>query len=182
MKGEGNEPWRDGAGGEGHTLNLRPFKRAEEPEAEEHEEEQIAAEETAEGVLEEILKRVGIFHGLHLRVDHRFNVNHRGQSLVGSVSQIHWLSRRSGRSCLGFVARCSRKCDHHQIDRWQNAFHNLFHVLFMFFFDVIIPVFVKLGANIDAKYVKLPKWHCFLAHFNTSTVPLNGCLRFTCYC
>ena len=48
MKGEGNEPWRDGAGGEGHTLNLRPFKRAEEPEAEEYEEEQIAAEETAE--------------------------------------------------------------------------------------------------------------------------------------
>ena len=48
MKGEGNEPWREKAAEESHRLNLRPFKRAEEPEAEEYEEEQIAAEETAE--------------------------------------------------------------------------------------------------------------------------------------
>lgn len=48
MKGEGNEPWREKAAEESHRLNLRPFKRADEPEAEEYEEEQIAAEETAE--------------------------------------------------------------------------------------------------------------------------------------
>ena len=48
MKGEGNEPWREKAAEESHRLNLRPFKRADEPEAEEHEEERITAEEPAE--------------------------------------------------------------------------------------------------------------------------------------
>lgn len=48
MKGEGNEPWREKAAEESHRLNLRPFKRDDEPEAEEYEEEQITAEEPAE--------------------------------------------------------------------------------------------------------------------------------------
>lgn len=48
MKGEGNEPWREKAAEESHRLNLRPFKRADEPETEEYEEEQISDEESAE--------------------------------------------------------------------------------------------------------------------------------------
>ena len=49
MRGEGNEPWREKAAEESHRLNLRPFKRADEPEVEEeYEEERITAEETAE--------------------------------------------------------------------------------------------------------------------------------------
>ena len=48
MKGEGNEPWREKAAEVSHRLNLRPFKRADEPETEEYEEEQITAEESAE--------------------------------------------------------------------------------------------------------------------------------------
>ena len=47
MKGEGNEPWREKAAEESHRLNLRPFKRADEPEAEEYEEERITADEPA---------------------------------------------------------------------------------------------------------------------------------------
>ncbi len=47
MKGEGKEPWRDRAGDEGHTLNLRPFKRAEEPEAEEYRDERLTDGEAA---------------------------------------------------------------------------------------------------------------------------------------
>ena len=48
MKGEGNEPWRKKTAEESHRLNLRPFKRVDEPETEEYEEEQITAEEPAE--------------------------------------------------------------------------------------------------------------------------------------
>lgn len=48
MKGEGNEPWREKTAEGSHRLNLRPFKRDDEPETEEYEEEQITADEPAE--------------------------------------------------------------------------------------------------------------------------------------
>ncbi|MEI3424774.1 MAG: hypothetical protein V8Q85_06895 [Christensenellales bacterium] len=48
VKGEGNEPWREKAAEESHRLNLRILRRRRRSRKRKFEEEQIAAEETAE--------------------------------------------------------------------------------------------------------------------------------------
>ena len=105
----------------------------------------ISSRDSFNNVIEEVLKRVAVLHGLRLRVLRVLDIYYGGKRLVGGIGQVHRLAGRGGAHlshgcrCLrgggcgtGLVDSCYREDNGYHTHGGYDVIHNLFHILFLF--------------------------------------------------